>query len=204
MRPRTLTVLAAVGLAVAAPVGLGIPSSVTSIGTVAVPAATLGTGSKTCTAKRGASCKGVKHHRANLAGRDLRGARFEKAELHYSDFREADLRGAHFEGAKLRGVDFSGARLKGAHFEAPKRAGKGANQAQPAPSCNPKCKGADLTSANFTTAGLANANFTSAYLPSANFTSADLTDAYFIGANLTGALWNDTTCPDGTVHNTGC
>jgi len=108
MRPRTLTALAAVGLAIAAPVAVGIPNSVTSIGMVAVPGETLGTGSKTCTIKRGASCRGVTHHRANLAGRDLRGVHFEKAKMHHADFRQADLRGARFDGAKLRGRTSAG------------------------------------------------------------------------------------------------
>ena len=200
MRPRTLTALAAVGLAIAAPAAslANQPQGASK---------TLGTGSKTCTIKRGASCKGVTHHRANLAGRDLRGAHFERAELHHSDFREADLRGAHFEGAKLRGVDFSGAKLKGAHFEAAtgnaslyaERTGKGANQAQPAPSCNPKCSGADLTSANLSGANLTSANLSGALLFSANLTSANLT-----GANFTGALWMNTTCPSNTLTSTGC
>ena len=226
MRPRTLTALAAVGLAVAAPAA-SLAAQPQDAST------TLGTGSKTCTIKHHASCKGITHHRANLAGRDLRGAHFEKAKMHHADFRQADLRGARFDGAKLRGADFSGARLKGAHFEAAasmyERTGKRANQAQPAPSCNPNCSGADLRSANFTGANLSyanlsysdleaatlnSANLTSAnliyanlswaYLTNANLNWANLFSANLTSANLTGAAWNNTTCPDGTVTYTGC
>jgi uncharacterized protein YjbI with pentapeptide repeats len=171
MRHRTLTALAAVGLAIAIPVSVATawnPRGEFNSGGILQ----LGTGSKTCTLKRGASCKSVKHHHADMHGMDLRGAHFEKAELHHSDFRQADLRGAHFEGAKLRGVDFSGAKLKGAYFGPPRKTGKGAHQAQPAPWCNPNCYGADLRGANFTRA---------------NLTSADLTRANLAGANLARA-----------------
>ena len=202
MRHRTLTALAAVGLAVAAPAASLADQPQDS-------STTLGTNAKTCTIRHHASCKGVTHHHADLRGRDLRGVHFEKAKMHHADFRQADLRGAHFDGAKLRGADFSGARLKGAHFGAPKRAGKSTNQAQVAPSCNPICSGADLRGANFTGANLAGADLTYAYLMSAdltyaNLSSADLTYANLASANFTYAIWNNTTCPNGTVTNTGC
>jgi uncharacterized protein YjbI with pentapeptide repeats len=50
-------------------------------------------------------------------------------------------------------------------------------------------------------------NFT--YLRGANLSGANLTDAYMYqvnltDANLTGMTWSNTTCPDGTVTNTGC
>ena len=194
MRPRTITALAAVVLASAAPVALASQPT------------TLGTGAKTCVLKPGASCKAVAHHRASLAGHNLQGARFHGARMHHADFRGANLRGAHFHravmhradfsgadlrgarfhGTKLRGADFSGAKMKGAHF-GPPATRKGSHQAQPAPSCNPNCSGADLTSANFSEANLTGANFTSANLTSANLTSANLTGANLTGANLTSA-----------------
>ena len=139
MRLRTTAILATAAL------GLAIPAS-----GLAEVSTTIGTGEKTCVPTRGASCKGITHHRVNLAGRDLRGVHFHGAKLHHADFRQADLRGARFHGAKLRGADFSGARLKGAHFGPSKTTRKGANQSQPAPACYPKCSGADLTSANLT------------------------------------------------------
>ena len=194
MRPRTITALAAVVLASAAPVALASQPT------------TLGTGAKTCVLKPGASCKAVVHHRASLAGHNLQGARFYGATMHHADFRGANLRGAHFHravmhradfsgadlrgarfhGTKLRGADFSGAKMKGAHF-GPPAARKKSHQAQPAPSCNPNCAGADLTSANFSEANLTGANFTSANLTSANLTRANFTSANFTSANLTSA-----------------
>ena len=72
--------------------------------------------------------------------------------------------------------------------------GKGANQVQPAPSCFPNCQGANLYRANLTNANLTNANLFRANLGGANLT----------GAILSGAKWANTTCPNGTVTNTGC
>ena len=45
--------------------------------------------------------------------------------------------------------------------------------------------------------------------PGAILTDAVLTNADLTGANLTGAIltdvtWSNTTCPDGTLTNTGC
>ena len=73
MRPKALTALAAVVLAGAAPVAL------------AAQPTTLGTGAKTCVLNPGTSCKGVTHHRASLAGRDLHGARFYDARMHHAE-----------------------------------------------------------------------------------------------------------------------
>jgi len=135
MRLRTTAILATAAL------GLTVAGSASA---AELPIAPIGTGSKTCVPKRGASCKGITHHRVSLAGRDLRGVKFHGANLRHADFREADLRGARFDGAKLRGADFSGAKLKGAYFGPSTTTRRGANQAQAAPGCNPNCKGADL------------------------------------------------------------
>ena len=176
MRLRTTAILATAAF------GLAIPAS----GLAEVPTA-IGTGKKTCVPKRGASCKGITDPRVNLAGRDLRGVKFQGAHLRHADFRDADLRGARFEGAKLRGADFSGARLKGAHFGPPTTTRKGANQGQPTPGCSPQCSGTDLGGANFYEALLPGANLTSANLSSANLTSANLSSANLSSANLTSA-----------------
>ena len=174
MRLTTILTFAAVGLTLAAPTALAAQQTTR-----------IGTGSKTCTVKIGASCKGVKHVHVDLHGKNLRGAHFEKADLRKADFSFADLRGAHFEGANLRGVDFSGAKLKGANFGPVKRSGKVARQAQPAPSCSPSCSGANLTGANFSYADLSSATLTSANLDSADLTFANLTSANLTYANLT-------------------
>ena len=173
MRPRTLTALAAAGLAVAAPVAFAGQQSTT-----------IGTGAKTCTLKPGADCRGVVHRWTVEHHGNLRKAKFTGAHLHGADFRGADLRGADFRGAKLRHADLRGAKLKAARFHAPSGAGKQANQT---PSCAPSCQGADLSHANLSNANLVGANLTSANLTSANLTSAFLYNAYLNGANLTNA-----------------
>jgi uncharacterized protein YjbI with pentapeptide repeats len=229
MRLRTTAILATAAF------GLAIPAS-----GLAEVSTTIGTGKTTCVLKPGADCRGVVHrwgvehhgnlrkakftgahlHGADFRGADLRGVHFHGAKLHHADFRQADLRGARFHGAKLRGADFSGARLKGAHFGPSTTTRKGANQAQPATPCYPKCSGADLSGANLTGADLSRANLsrafllganlTSANLSGANLNSADLTRANLSGANLSRAIlyqvwWSNTTCPNGTVTiNTGC
>jgi hypothetical protein len=68
--------------------------------------------------------------------------------------------------------------------------------------------GADLRSANLARAKLGNATLTRADLRDATLSNAALRGADLTGANLkgtslsaaqvTGAVWNDTTCPDGT------
>ena len=222
MRPRTLTALAAAGLAVAAPVALAGQQSTT-----------IGTGAKTCVLKPGADCRGVVHRWTVEHHGNLKKAKFTKADLRGADFRGADLRGADFRGAKLRHADLRGARLKGTRFDAPPKAGKQANGnlSQPAYGCAtwPNCAGANLTLANmggvnltgvyFTGANLTGANLPAANLTGANFESANLAYAYSYGANLTGAsltganltganltdvIWSNTTCPNGTVTSIGC
>jgi len=205
MRPRTLTVLAAVGFAVAAPVALAGQQS-----------ATIGNGAKTCVLGPGANCRGVVHRWTVEHHGNLRKAKFTKADLRGADFRGADLRGADFRGAKLRHAEMRGASLKGARFGAPPKPGKQANQTA---WCAPRCQGADLSGASLANADLSYANLSSANLyfadlmdanlsyatlASANFTMAYLFGANLTGANLTSALFESTTCPNGTVTNTGC
>ena len=53
-------------------------------------------------------------------------------------------------------------------------------------------------------ANLFGAKLRNADLTNADLSGANLTNAVLIGANLTGVTWSYTTCPDGTVTNTGC
>ena len=184
MRPRTLTALAAVGLAVAAPVALAGQQSTT-----------IGTGAKTCVLGPGADCRGVVHRWTVEHHGNLRKAKFTKADLRGADLRGADLRGADFRGAKLRHAELRGANLKGARFGAAPKPGKRANQSLPP--CGLFCEGADLAgaylqNANLTNTSFFNANLTFATLNGANLTNArldhaDLSGATLIGANLTRA-----------------
>ena len=160
MRPRTLTALAAVGLAVAAPVALAGQQSTT-----------IGTGAKTCTLKPGADCRGVVHRWTVEHHGNLRKAKFTRADLRGADFRGADLRGADFRGAKLRHADLRGANLKGARLDVVKRAGKGANGWRPGPSCYPNCQGANLTGANLNGPYLGNVVWNATICPNGTVTS---------------------------------
>jgi len=40
--------------------------------------------------------------------------------------------------------------------------------------------------------------------PGADLTEANLSDANLTGAKLTDVVWKRTTCPDGTITDTGC
>ena len=186
---------------------------------------------RTCTLTRGAKCVGaklrgkVKHHG------DLRKANLRRADLRFADLRGANLQGADLRSANLKYADLRGANLKGAklHYAAPVHGKTKAKRGNETPSCAPKCEGANLTGANLTDANLARAdlkganlsgadlwgaelyyaNLTSANLTDADLLGTDLTDANLKGANLNGAnlngvIWRNTTCPSGTVTNTGC
>ncbi|MGB1803695.1 MAG: pentapeptide repeat-containing protein, partial [Miltoncostaeaceae bacterium] len=186
---------------------------------------------RTCTLTRGAKCVGaklrgkVKHHG------DLRKANLRRADLRFADLRGANLQGADLRSANLKYADLRGANLKGAklHYAAPVHGKTKAKRGNETPSCAPKCEGANLTGANLTDANLARAdlkganlsgadlwgaelyyaNLTSANLTDADLLGTDLTDANLKGANLNGAnlngvIWRNTTCPSGTVTNSGC
>ena len=205
MRPRTLTALAAVGLAVAAPVALAGQQSTT-----------IGTGKKTCVLKPGADCRGVVHPWRVEHHGNLRKAKFTKADLRGADFRAADLRRADFRGARVDHADFRDANLKGARFDVLNPAGQGANGLGQI--CPPDCDGIDFGGDStrrvfrFTTfvgANLDGVNFTGGIFMLVDFTNASFVGTTFLRAtfdtvNFTGARWSNTTCPNGTVTNTGC
>ena len=173
MRPRTLTALAAVGLAVAAPVAIAGQQSTT-----------IGTGAKTCVLKPGADCRGVVHRWTVEHHGNLRKAKFTKADLRGADFRGADLRGADFRGAKLRHADLRGAKLKGARFDAPPKTVKRANQT---PWCAPNCAGANLTGANLTGANLIQVDMFHTDLSEANLSGANLKNGSLLQSNFANA-----------------
>lgn len=239
-------------LLAALPLGLALPA------TGVAQSTTIGTGTKTCTLKRGADCRGVVHRWSVEHHGNLRKINLRRADLRGADFRGADLRGADLRGAILRHADLRDAKLHGARMSWLPRRARTANQVV-APDgiavTNPACAGADLTGdysyginlgggllggawlvgANLSGANLSGANLDGAQFYMANLFCANLTGAYayqasFIQANVsrvnftnadltgaeesnglpgtlwttTGAIWSNTTCPDGTVTNTGC
>jgi len=133
MRPSNLATLAAVGLAVAAPLGVGAQQT------------TIGMGNKSCTLKPGADCSRVVHKWSAAFHGDAHGAKFTRADL---------------RGADLRGADLRDANLKGARFGLVTRVGKRANQLCAACGDGQFVLGAgDLTGLNLAGANLAAAKF---------------------------------------------
>ena len=170
---------------------------------------------------------------ADFRGADLRGADFRGAKLRHADLRRANLKGAwfhappgagkqeygspqtfgdpmwcspHCPGADLSHAQFVESWLVDGNFA-------GANLSfanlMNAWLTDAILRDANLHLANLTGAYLTKANLNGASLTFANLTGASLISADLSGANLTGANlwrveWYDTTCPNGTVTNTGC
>ena len=63
---------------------------------------------------------------------------------------------------------------------------------------------AQLKYANLSGADITGVDLTGAFLKFANLSGADLTGAILTDANLTRVTWSNTTCPNGSVTNTGC
>lgn len=123
---------------------------------------------------------------ANFTGADLTNAMLNGSQNYTSNFTNAILVGADLDGA-----DFQAANLTNANLT--RVSGEGLTLMQ-----------ANLTNANLTSADLEHARLNGADLTGANLTGADLWSADLTGAILTGVTWSQTTCPDGTVTNTGC
>ena len=232
MRPRTLAALAAVGLSVAAPVALAGQQS-TTIGTGAKTCA-LGPGAdcRGVVHRWGVEHHGnlrkAKFTKADLRGADfrgadLRGADFRGAKLRHADLREARLTGARFDapptGGKrangantpscapnCEGADLSYAYLSDARLANADLAGANLSYANLSGALlvNAKLTSASLNFADLAGASLISANLTGANLTVANLYVANLDGANLTAADLTGVIWNNTTCPSGTVTNTGC
>ena len=167
---------------------------------------------------RGADFRGAKLHQADFRGAKLRGARFDtvpkggKREKQASclqttpaECQGANLSGANFSYAILYGANLSGANLTNANLTwaiLTQANLSGANffGANLSYAILP---GTNLTNANLTGANLYQAKLYGANLTQANLTYAYLTYANLYQANLSGTVWNNTTCPNGTVTSTG-
>ena len=178
----------------------------------------------------GAQLRGRGKHHGDLRKANLRRADLRHADLRGANLQGADLRSANLKYADLRGANLKGTKFQ---YALPVHGTK-AKRGNQTPSCLPNCVGADLYDANLVGANLSGANLTGAnlYYASvsgatlvrtnlsyanliaagltranlyhANLTNANLTDANLTGANLIGVFWSNTTCPNGTVTNTGC
>ena len=125
--------------------------------------------------------------------------------------------GVLFQNATFNGADLSGANLGGATVDEPVSLLLSVDTAPNfldanltgANLVNASLAGATAISANFTRADLTGANLSSANMSGANLQSANATrtnfsQAEFLYTNTNGVLWGDTTCPNGTLTNTGC
>jgi uncharacterized protein YjbI with pentapeptide repeats len=164
---------------------------------------------------RGANLSGADLRSANLKHADLRGANLKGAKFHYTrpvhgkqakranqtpscaptcagaNLSSALLYGANLHNANLNGANLSFAYLRNANLRA-------------AGLIRANLNNANLTGADLTGAGLSRADLSFAYLLNANLTNANLLWANLSNANLSGVTWHITTCPNGTVTNTGC
>ena len=165
--------------------------------------------------------------RARFTAADLRGADFRGADLRRADFRGAMLRHADFRGARLTGATFTPAPRRGmrSHEQAvcppliacPAADLSGASLQQAilagadlscgAPTCAPgtgvlfenaTMNGADLSGAILQGATLQNVRVIYSVDTVANAA------AFSTLVKLAGAQWGNTTCPDGTLTDTGC
>ena len=103
-------------------------------------------------------------------GSNLSFANLENANLDYTVFQNSDLSYANLRSANLRGTNFDSADLSYAN----------------------------LAGSQFIFTDLHAANLEGANLEFAYFFGVDLSQAYLHEANLSGAVYESTTCPDGT------
>lgn len=121
---------------------------------------------------------------ADLGGRSLQGARFERIYMRKVNFREARLGGARFDFSNLQGADLTNANLDQASFWNAR--------AQDARFFSASLYGAQLLSgsyhgADFSYADLRAANGNLAQLQGAGFEAANLSGATLLRAKLQGA-----------------
>jgi uncharacterized protein YjbI with pentapeptide repeats len=152
---------------------------------------------------------------ADFTGEQLVGVNFAGNNLAYANLSGTNLSGANLTDANLKGASLSDTNLDEANLTNIQSTGIIGTPKTLPPDwqlinrflVGPR---ANLSNADFSHANLANLNLTHVNFAGANLSYADLSGANLAGANLTGAnlagvVWNNTTCPDGTVtRNTRC
>jgi len=158
---------------------------------------------------------------ADLANADLAGINLSGAYLTASaNLSDADLSGTNLSGGALS-ANISGTELAGANLtDLVSYGDTGAPSSLPehwafvggyllgptvvtdyASLSGANLSGLDLEKAQFIYADLASANLDGADLAGTYLSNTNLTGATVAGTSFTGALWNSTTCPDGTNSN---
>jgi uncharacterized protein YjbI with pentapeptide repeats len=157
---------------------------------------------------------------------DLSGARLVNIQLRGADLRSWTLTGALFRGSDLSGADMrgmalnttgyvdtdlSGAKMAGADLSWNNRSGfSGVSSFRNADLRGTDLSGVDLSyvrinDSNLTDADLSKANLTEGYLNNVNLRRATFEGATVKDIRVVGkTTWASTTCPDGTVTDTGC
>lgn len=152
---------------------------------------------------------------ADFTGEQLVGVNFAGNNLAYANLSGTNLSGANLTDANLKGANLSDTNLDEANLTNIQSTGIIGTPKTLPPDwqlinrflVGPR---ANLSNANFSHANLANLNLTHVNFAGANLSYADLSGANlaganFTGANLAGVVWNNTTCPDGTItKNTRC
>ena len=139
---------------------------------------------------------------ANLLQANLRGANLEDANLSNAHVRWADLSNANLRRANLAGADMEGAKLDNAILTDADLRGtilKNVNL-KDATMIRTNLTGANLFGASMQEANLGFANLSDANLTIAVLWYTNLNNATLTDANLTDAMWQETTCPDGTMN----
>ena len=132
---------------------------------------------------------------ANLTSADLLGADLLQSNLTSATLLNANLSDTNMTLATLADVDASGATFVNATLSDAKLPDA---ELAGADMMGARMTDSHLTGADLTGADLEQVNFDGGNLEGANFTQADLDGAYTSAVNVTGAIWNDTTCPDGS------
>jgi uncharacterized protein YjbI with pentapeptide repeats len=157
----------------------------------------------------------------NFTGADLTGADVDGADLSFAILTGADLSGAELSGANLNGITSGGITGTPAALPTGWALDNGYLIGPGSTITGADLGGTDLTSTDlnydtltgdsfagddlagvlFNYATLTNDDFTGANLSGANLSFANLIGVDFTDTDLSGAIFNDTTCPDGTNSN---
>jgi uncharacterized protein YjbI with pentapeptide repeats len=137
----------------------------------------------------GVSLMGQDFSEVELTGSDFAGANLTGVNLKRTDLSHSGVSGVNFSDAILVEANLEGAFARGAHFERTDLTGA-------------NLRGIDVQSASFEGATLINADLGEARLVGTNFKGANLTGAIFEPFTRRpndGLLWQNTTCPDGSL-----
>jgi len=146
----------------------------------------------------GADLKNCDLSDADLSNAELLGADLYKSNLTGATLLDADLSDTNLTLATLAGIDAAGATFVDATLSDAKLPDAELGGAD---MTGARVTDSHLTDADLTGADLQDVDFDGASLQGANFTQADLDGASMAAVNLTGAVWDDTTCPDGSNSN---